>query len=64
MTAERTEAEVLEIAAAQADARRLRAEHAAADIRPVGVSELMRDRLGAQVARRAERLGQLNVGGQ
>jgi hypothetical protein len=59
----RSEAEVLRIAAAEADARRARAEHAAADIRPVGVSELMRERLGAQVARRAERLGQFDLGG-
>jgi hypothetical protein len=59
MTADRTEAEVLAAAAAQADARRARADHAAADIRPVDVSDLLRERLGAQVAKRAERLGQL-----
>ncbi len=48
---------------AEADARRLRAEHAAADIRPVDVSDLLRERLGRQVAKQAERRGQLDVGG-
>ena len=55
----RTDAEVLRIAAAQADARRARAEHSAVDIRPGSVSDLLRERLGAQVARRAERAGRL-----
>ncbi len=58
----RSEADVLRIAAEQADRRRARAEHAAVDIRPTDVSDLLRERLGRQVARRAADRGQLDVG--
>ncbi len=61
MTAERTPEEVQRIAAEQADRRRALAEPAAVDIRPVDVSDLLRERLSAQVAKRAKRLGQLDV---
>jgi hypothetical protein len=63
MTAEPTEAEVLEIAAAQADARRAANDERAAGMEFTPLSELLRERLGAQVARSAERRGRLNVGG-
>lgn len=59
----RREAEVLADAAEQADARRARAEHAAVDIRPGSVSDLLRERLGRQVADRAARRGQLGLTG-
>lgn len=61
MTADRSESEVLALAAAQADARRARAE--ASPVDPSSVSDLLRERLGRQVAKSAERRGQLNVGG-
>ncbi len=60
----RSEAEVLRIAAEQADARRARAEHAAVDIRPESTTERLRRTHAEQRADRAERVGQLNVSGQ
>jgi len=62
VTADRTEAEVLAIAA-QADARRAAAE-ALPQPDPTSVSDLLRERLGAQVARRARSRGQLDLGGR
>lgn len=63
MTAGRTEAEVLEIAVAQADARRAANDARVAALEPESAMDVLRGRLGAQVARSAERRGQLNVGG-
>lgn len=63
MTADRTEAEVLAIAARQADERRAAAE-ALPLTDPTSVSDLLRERLGAQVARRTRDRGQLNLSGQ
>ena len=62
MTAERTWDEVQALAAAQAAERRAAAE-ALPQPDPTGVSDLLRERLGAQVARRARDRGQLDLGG-
>lgn len=63
MTTERTEAEVLEIAAAQAEVRRAANAERVASLEPESVSDVLRGRLGRQVAKQAERRGQLNVDG-
>ncbi len=61
-----TEPEAVALAAAQADARRAAAEARLAENPPVveSVTDLLRERLGRQVARRAEQRGQLDVSGQ
>ncbi len=60
-----TEPEAVALAAAQADARRAAAEaRLVEDPPPVeSVSDLLRERLGRQVARRAQERGQLDAGG-
>lgn len=59
----RREADVLADAVAQADARRVRAEQAP-PVEATPLSDLLRERLGAQVARRARERGQLDLSGQ
>ena len=63
MSTERTEAEVLAAAAAQADERRRLNEERVAAMESELLSDLLRGRLGAQVARRARERGQLDLGG-
>ncbi len=47
----------------QADRRRAIAEQLAAEVPVESVTDLLRERLGRQVARRAQERGQLDVGG-
>lgn len=62
MTAERSEAQVLALAAEQADARRARAE-AMPHPEPESVTEQLRRRAADKRAKVAEQAGQLNAGG-
>lgn len=62
MTADRTEAEVLAAAAAQADARRAANDVRVAAMEAESTTDVLRGRLGRQVAKQAERRGQLDLG--